>query len=118
PATFREGQTLASTHLTHLAMDEADFARWEEGKNDRSVLPGDSYSYPIRVLYCSVSIEIRDVTPLQEKPSGAPSWDKIINAFLTSLAANAINVTASVVTITTVLITIEKAWSKKTGIDS
>jgi hypothetical protein len=98
---LKEGQTLASTHLTHLVSDF--LGRFIPVRN---------------VLYCACSIEIRDSPPPEVKPSSAPSWDKIINAFLTSLAANAINFTASVVTITVALIAIEKSWSKKPSTDS
>jgi hypothetical protein len=97
PVIFREGQTLASTRLTHLIMNESE-----------------EYHLPRRELYCAISLEIReDSLPKQNPSSAPPRWDQIVNAFLTSLAANALTFTASVVSITTALIAVEKWWSKK-----
>lgn len=102
PVVLREGQTLASTHLTQLVIDDSTYTRFS--------------STPI---FCAISLEIRDLPLPKEKPVGTPaSWDQIVNAFLTSLAANAINFTASIVTITTALILIEKQWSRKHSMSS
>src|SRR5260370_42318324 len=50
PVTLREGQTLVSTHLSHLVMDDSEHNRYSMHRR-------------IDALFCAASIEIRDSPP-------------------------------------------------------
>jgi len=138
PVTLREGQTLVSTHITYLATDKAELERREEEKArfsqelarvtkkkadlrdaglfDASRLlkfPEQPMPLSTRTLYCSASLEMHDAPLLKEKLGGtSPSLGETVNTILTSSEVGIINLTASVVTITTALIIIMKSWSK------
>jgi len=97
PVTLREEQTLASTHLTHLVMEEAEFEGPQAG--------GLGLQRPFYALYCAASIEIRDSPPPKNTPgSASPGWGEILST---------LDHTASAITIVTALVIIYKWWSKK-----
>jgi len=111
-AILREGQTLASTELLEY---------FPEPKIEGQEVNGLSI-YQLKLvpnLHCAIYVE-KNASPLprKEPSSVSPSLGEIINAFLTSPAVNIINLTASVVTITTALILIEKWWLKKHSTES
>lgn len=97
PVALREGETLASTHLTHLVMDESEISdhRW-------------SYPFRVKVLYCAASIGIKAPPPPKEKPSGtSPNWGQItIGGVLGFL----IGESANVASIIGALDVIERRW--------
>lgn len=104
PVIFREGQTLASTRLTHLIHDES------ESEHLRG--SGKPFSY----LYCAISIEIRDFPPPKSK---SPSSDEGIKAFLASPTVGMIEFISAVIAIAVspiaiiqLLTAVSKSWSK------
>lgn len=106
PVTLREGQTLASTHLIELVMDESEI-------NDAAF-----HSRPFRMIWCAVSIEVKALSLPEEKPSSAsPSLgETIINALTSQEAAaiaNFITIATGLIAFTGVLRLVAKQWSKK-----
>jgi hypothetical protein len=98
PVVFREGQTLASTQLTRLIMDESEYERRLAGHEPESH------------LYCAISLEIRDGPPPTEKQSsGSPNWVEV-----TSVVGGVLGVlygaTANAASIVGGLDVIERRW--------
>lgn len=93
PVTLREGQTLASTDLTHLVMDKSEFDRYYLQRR-------------IDALFCATSIEIRD-SPPPKSPSSTTSrdWGEVITTI--------VNYTGDVASITSLLIIVGGWWLKK-----
>jgi hypothetical protein len=92
PVTLREGQTLASTHLTHLAMDESEFNRYHLQRR-------------INALFCATSIEIRDVPPQKDFwASPTVSMIDFISAIIT--------IALSPLGIIQLLTIVSNSWSK------
>jgi len=84
-ADLKEGQTLASTNLINLQM---------------------------KYLICEITI-VQRATALKQKPSTSPpSWSEVIRTALASPEVGIINLTASVIGITAVLITVLKRWEE------
>lgn len=86
PVTLREGQTLESTDLTRLVMDESEFQKH---------IQIHGYSKPSTGLYCATSVEIRD-SPQPKSPSSttSPKWGDVISSigdlFVTTATAMSI----------------------------
>jgi hypothetical protein len=93
PVTFSEGQTLASTHLTHLIINESEFRKKIIGQR-------------INVLFCSVSIEIRDIPPPKDFLT-SPTVGMI--EFISSVVALAVSPIAVIPLLTAVW----RGWPKK-----
>src|SRR5437667_2200729 len=128
PVTLGEGQTLASTHLTHLVVDEAEKERERHREQEElsAAVTGaptikDGWlrarelhnRRPIRTLFCSVSIEIRDSTPPKSSSNTtSPKWGEVVstvkNIFITT-----VTVTATAASIIGGLDVIERRWREK-----
>jgi hypothetical protein len=95
PVTLREGQTLASTLLTHLVMDESEFEHYYLQKR-------------INTLFCASSIVIRDsLSPKNTSGSAASDWGEVI-----STVKEVFVVTATAMSIVGGLDVIERRWKE------
>lgn len=100
PVTLSEGQTLASTHLTHLIIDESEFSR-------------DFLSRRINVLFCATSIEIRDIPqPKEKSSSGSPNWIEVLSV-VGGLSGVLYGATANAASIIGGLDVIERRWRER-----
>lgn len=120
PVTLGEGQTLASTHLTHLVMDEAEKERESHRTQEeiiaaqKGVPTGDRWRRAREAyLFCSASIEIRDSTPPKSSSSTTSSkWGEVVstveNIFITT-----VTVAATAASIIGGLDVIERRWREK-----
>lgn len=97
PVTLREGQTLASTHLTHLVMDKSEFDRYYLQRR-------------IDALFCATSIEIRDSPPLKSPSSTtSPKRGDVISS-VRDLFVTTATATATAMSIIGGLDVIERRW--------
>jgi len=110
--TWQEGQTLASTRLISLLSDSEknNPSGWEE--------PFRSNPEGKNLLYCAVSVGIRDVSRPEEKSSSvSPSLGETILTDLTSpgatAAANFITIATGLIAFVGALNHVAKQWSKK-----
>lgn len=95
PVTLREGQTLVSTHLTHLVMDELEVIRYQSQKR-------------VNALFCATSIEIRDSQLLKNTSGNASSgWGEVMSTVKETFV-----VTATVMSIVGGLDVIERRWKE------
>ncbi|SRR6266566_1353037 len=97
PVTLGEGQTLASTHLTRLVMDESEFNRYHLNRR-------------INALFCATSVEIRD-SPPPKSPSSttSPKRGDVISS-VRDLFVTTATATATAMSIIGGLDVIERRW--------
>lgn len=99
PVMLREGQTLASTQLTHLVMDESEFDRYYLQKR-------------INALFCATSIKIRDFLSLKNTSgSVASGWGEVMSTVKEIFVVTA-TVTATAMSIVGGLDVIERRWKE------
>jgi hypothetical protein len=98
PVTLREGQTLESTNLTHLVMDESVFKRSTSQKR-------------VSALFCAISVELLEDSQFKGEPtSTSPNLGQIT---VGSVLGFLIGETANVASIISLLDSIERRWRER-----